>query len=199
MTAIAAAEKIYTVAEYLEFEAHVGERHEFYNGHIKPMAGGTLPHNRITRNVLTELDTTFKTKSNFEAFGSDQKIFLPDYHYYLYADAVVVAETPVLSEEEAGAIINPLLIVEVLSPSKEKYDRGRKFTEYRSLPSFKEYVLVRQEAPHLITFFREAPDLWREAEVRGLEQEVHFRSVDVRLALELIYRKVEFPPANPSK
>ena len=86
-----------------------------------------------------------------------------------------------------------MLIVEVLSSSTEKYDRGLKFAEYRSLPTFKEYVLVRQDAPHVITFFREAPDLWREAEIRGLEAQVPLHSIGLQLALGLIYRKVEFP------
>lgn len=195
MTAVATAqaEKIYTVAEYLEFEAHATEKQEFYNGRIRPMAGASLPHNRIAGNIFAELHAIFKLKTGFEAFNSDQKIYLPDYHYYVYPDAVVVAEAPILAEEEAQAIINPLLVIEVLSRGTEKYDRGLKFTEYRSLPSFKEYVLVRQDAPHVITFFREAPDLWREAEVRGLGELVWCKSVDVRLALDLIYRKVEFP------
>ena len=101
-----------------------------------------------------------------------------------------------MAEGEADALINPLLIIEVLSRGTEKYDRNQKFGEYRSLPTFKEYVLIRQSTPHVLSFFREAPDLWRESEIRGLEQEVLFKSVDIRLALSLIYRQVEFPPAR---
>ncbi len=193
MTAQAApAEITYSVAEYLRTEARTGEKHEFYNGKLKRMAGGSIPHNRIVRNILTELDGFLRQSDQFEVFGSDQKIYLPDYHYYLYPDAVVVSEAPVIAEEMAQAIINPLLIVEVLSPSSEVYDRGLKFAEYRSLPSFKEYVLVRQDAPHVISFFREAPDLWREAEVRGLDAAADLKSVGLPLALQSIYRKVEF-------
>lgn len=193
MTAQAAqADIIYSVAEYLRTEARTGEKHEFYNGKLKRMAGGSISHNRIVRNILAELDGMLRQSDHFEVFGSDQKIYLPDYHYYLYPDAVVVAEAPVVAEEMAQAIVNPLLIVEVLSASTEAYDRGLKFTEYRSLPSFKEYVLVRQDVPHVISFFREAPDLWREAEVRGLEAAVDLKSVGLQLALHLIYRKVEF-------
>lgn len=193
MTATAAAEKTYTVGEYLQIEARMGEKYEFYNGKIKRIAGGSLVHNRISGNIFAELHHALNEGNSFEAFGSDQKIYLPDYHFYVYPDAVVVAEAPILSEQEAQAIINPLLIVEVLSSSTEKYDRGLKFAEYRSLPSFKEYVLVRQDAPHVITFFREAPDLWREAEIRGLEAQVPLHSIGLQLALGLIYRKVEFP------
>lgn len=192
MTATASATKQYTVAEYLRVEARTGVRHEFYNGNIRPMPGGTLSHNRITKNVIQHLSNALDIKTGFEVFGSDQKVFLPHYNFYLYPDAVVVAEKPIQAETDARAIINPLLIVEVLSASTESYDREQKFLEYRSLPTFREYVLIRQNAPEILSFFREAPDLWRESIVEGLEKEVLFRSVDVRLALSLLYRNVEF-------
>ncbi len=192
MTATASAIEQYTVAEYLETEARSGVRHEFYNGEIRPMPGGTIPHNRITRNVLTELDNIFKAKAGYEVFGSDQKLYLPHYNFYLYPDALVVAETPIQAEHDAQAIINPVLIIEVLSPSTEKYDRHQKFLEYRSLPTFREYALIRQNAPEVLCFFREAPDLWRETSVEGLEKEVVFRSVEVKLGLSLLYRNIEF-------
>ena len=192
MTATASETKRYTVAEYLQTEARAGERYEFYNGEIRPMPGGTISHNRITRNVLSELDQIFKNKTGFEIFGSDQKVYLPHYNFYLYPDAVVVAEKPVSAEQHAHAIINPLLIIEVLSASTEAYDRQQNFLEFRSLPSFREYVLIRQDAPEILSFFREAPDLWRESSVEGLENPVHFRSVDVVLTLTTLYRNVEF-------
>jgi Uma2 family endonuclease len=192
MTATASETKRYTVAEYLQTEARAGERYEFYNGEIRPMPGGTISHNRITRNVLSELDQIFKNKTGFEIFGSDQKVYLPHYNFYLYPDAVVVAEKPVSAEQHAHAIINPLLIIEVLSASTEAYDRQQKFLEFRSLPSFREYVLIRQDAPEILSFFREAPDLWRESSVVNLENSVYFRSVDVELALAALYRNVEF-------
>ncbi len=192
MTATASETKRYTVAEYLRTEARTGERYEFYNGEIRPMPGGTISHNRITRNVLSELDQIFKNKTGFEIFGSDQKVYLPHYNFYLYPDAVVVAEKPVSAEQHAHAIINPLLIIEVLSASTEAYDRQQKFLEFRSLPTFREYVLVRQDVPEILSFFREAPDLWRESSVEGLENSVHFRSVDVVLDLALLYRNVTF-------
>ncbi|MBP6827723.1 MAG: Uma2 family endonuclease [Saprospiraceae bacterium] len=191
MTATA-AKRLYTVDEYLRTEARSGERYQFYNGNIIPMPGGTLPHNRICRNILSELDLMLKSRSGFEIFGSDQKIYLPEYHFYLYPDAVVVAETPVLAEDVASAIINPLLIIEVLSPSTGNYDREQKFLQYRSLPSFKEYALVRQDAPEVLTFFREKPDTWKENMVKGADQSVHFQSINTDLALQLIYRNVEF-------
>jgi len=92
----------------------------------------------------------------------------------------------------AGAILNPVLIIEVLSPSIERYDREEKFIYYRSIPGFKEYAVVRQDAPEVITFFRETPDTWKEKMTRGIEESVHFRSIDVDLALQLVYRNIGF-------
>ena len=190
MTTRAATARKYTVAEYLDIERRTGEKHAYYNGIIEPMAGASIPHNRITRNILAELYNIFTGKPEFEVFGGDQKIYLPKFNYYVYPDAVVVAEGPLAAEDEANAIINPLLIFEVLSPGTEKYDGGQKFLEYQSLPSFKEYVLVRQDVPELLMFFREEPDVWRSSEVSGLEQFAHFRSIDAGLLLKNIYNKV---------
>lgn len=183
---------IYTVSDYLDLELSSGERYEYYKGKIKLMAGGSIAHNRIARNILTELEIRFKNMPEFEAFGSDQKIFLPEYDYYVYPDAVVVAEGPLLTEALSHAIINPLLVIEVLSDSTERHDRGQKFIEYRSLPSFKEYVLIRQDKPSVVSFYKSQPGIWQEEEFKEIEAEVVFKSVNLSLAMSLVYRKVDF-------
>lgn len=182
----------YSVAEYLHLERRTGERYEFYNGKIRRMAGGTIAHNRITRNIIIKLGQLIDEKGNMEIFASDQKIYLPKYRWYVYPDAVVVAGVPIESEEEASAIINPILIVEVLSPSTMDYDRNRKFLEYQSLPSFQEYVLVRQDAPEALLAFREEPDLWRSSEAAGLDADIVLRSIGASLPMKDVYAKVEF-------
>ena len=184
--------QIYTVEEYLEIERRSIDRLEYYNGKIQLLDGGTLAHNRVARNVLQQLCNALNDSNVCEPFGSNQKIYLPDYQYYVYPNVLVVTDGPVMTEEKDDALLNPLLVIEAPPSDTEKYDWNKRFTEYRTLPSFKEYVLIRQDTPHVISFFREAPDLWRESEVRGLDQEVLFKSIDVRLALELIYRKAEF-------
>ena len=182
----------YSVAEYLHLERRTGERYEFYNGKISRMAGGTIAHNRITRNILGLLYNITLNRKELEIFASDQKIYLPKYHWYVYPDAVVVAGVPIESEEEASAIINPILIVEVLSPSTMDYDRNQKFLEYQSLPSFQEYVLVRQDAPEALLAFREEPDLWRSSETAGLDADIVLRSIGASLPMKDVYAKVEF-------
>ena len=190
MTAISV--RTYSVADYLRIEQETGERHAFYNGILEKMAGGTIAHNRISRNVLGLLYQALPKQAQLEVFGSDQKIYLPKYHFYVYADIIVVAGEPLQTEEEAQAITNPVLIIETLSASTERYDRSQKFIEYQSLPSFKEYVLLRQDTPEALLFFREAPDVWRSSEVAGLDKDLWFRSIEIGLAMELVYDRVEF-------
>ena len=182
----------YTVAEYLEIEARTGERHEFYNGEVIHMSGGSINHNRISKNILQYLGNELDKKTGLELFGSDQKIFLPKLNFYLYPDAIVVAKTPIMAETDAQAIVNPILIVEVLSPTTEDYDRKDKFLRYRSLESFQEYVLIQQDHSEILTLFRSTPHTWEEEEFVGIETTIHFKSIDVHLPLSLIYRNVTF-------
>lgn len=192
MPAFAEAKKTWTVAEYLTYEQQQGERYEYRNGNIILMAGGSINHNRIAQNLSKYLDNALEDKPEFQVFGSDQKIYLPKFNFYVYADALVVAETPLLAKEEAQAITNPILIVEILSKTTEQYDRKQKFLEYRSLPSFKEYVLVRQDKPEVLTFYKVKSNLWQEEEFLGLEGVVPLQSLGIELRLEDIYRRVEF-------
>ena len=189
MAAMTTISKKYSVAEYLALEIESGQKIEYYNGKLHSMSGGTIPHNRIARNIFTELHMALKEE--FEVFGSDQKIFLPKYNLYVYPDAVVVAESPIETKSEANAIINPLLIVEVLSPSTSGYDKGDKFIQYQSLPTFEEYALIRQDLPGIQTIFREEPDLWLSKEYSGLDSQVYLRSVDVTIDFRRIYKNID--------
>lgn len=179
----------YSVEEYLDVEHQIGERFAFYNGTIVLMAGGTIKHNLIVSNIIYLLQYALDDKKEMYVFGSDQKIYLPKFNYYVYPDAVVVSAEPIVSEKGHG-ITNPLLIVEVLSPSTENYDKGEKFMEYQTLPSFKEYVLIRQDAAEVATMYREAPDLWRNTAFEGIENELYLKSLDLSIPMAKIYKKV---------
>lgn len=184
--------RTYTVQEYLKLERRTGRKYAYYDGKLEEMPGGTIHHNTVTANIFGLLYAHILTKPELQVFGSDQKIYLPKFNFYLYPDAVVITGEPIITDDEADAIINPLLIIETLSKSTERYDRGQKFVEYQSLPSFKEYVLLRQDAPEAFCYYRQQPDIWRSTEVVGLENEVHFQSIDFRVKLEKIYWKVKF-------
>lgn len=192
MSALAEAKKTWTIEEYLAQEQREGERYEYRDGNIILMAGGSINHNRIAQNLSKYLDNALEDKPEFQVFGSDQKIYLPKFNFYVYADALVVAETPLVSKEEAQAITNPILVVEILSKTTEQYDRKQKFLEYRSLPSFKEYVLVRQDLPEVLTFCKVKSNMWQEEEFAGLEGVVPLKSLGIELRLKEIYRRVEF-------
>jgi len=187
-----ASTRKYTVEEYLLREQEAGERIEYYDGKLKHMPGGTINHGRIIRNLIGEFYNFTAKNPHYEVFSSDIKVYLPKYNFYLYPDAIVVAGEALKLEEEAQAITNPLLIIEVLSKSTQKYDRGQKFIEYQSLPSFKEYVLIHQDKPEAMLFFREEPDVWRSSEVNGMNEKIHFRSINVDLLMKTIFHKVEF-------
>lgn len=184
--------RTYSVADYLRIEQESGERHAFYNGTLEKMAGGTIAHNRISGNVFGLLFSQLHGSPTFQIFGSDQKIFLPKFNFYVYADVLVIAGEPLQVEAEAEAVINPILVVETLSASTERYDRGQKFIEYQSLPSFKEYVLLRQDIPEAMLFFREEPDVWRSSEVTGLDKDIWFRSIETGLKMAAVYDRVTF-------
>ncbi len=173
------------------------QKHSFVNGLIFPMAGATPPHLRIAGNVFFQLYGHLEAKPDYEVFNSDTKIYLPQLRIYHYPDALVVTGQPEFAAEEVGAILNPILIIEVLSDSTGRYDRIEKFTHYKTLSSFREYILIRQDSPQIDSFLRqEDPALWRSSEASGLDSEIHFQSIDVKVSLSKIYRNVSFEAAE---
>jgi Uma2 family endonuclease len=183
----------YTLAEYLQREARAKDRHEYYNGIITklPMSKGT--HNIIVANVSAELIFAFRINDkDYTVLGSQQLVYLPELNFSLYPDVVVVAEVPQCWDKNEVLLINPILIVEVLSRSTKKYDRTDKFDEYKTLTSFKEYVLIDPDKCQVETRFREAPDLWRDTVYKNIADTIHLKSVGCTLDMGLIYKKITF-------
>jgi Uma2 family endonuclease len=135
--------KLYSVEEYLALERVSETRHELVNGEIIAMAGGTLQHNAICANLVATITYMLRGKP-CRAYTSDQRVAVPPTKLYTYPDVTVICDEPVLSAADTSTITNPVLLVEVLSPSSEQYDRGAKFAHYQKLPSLKEYFLVSQ-------------------------------------------------------
>ena len=181
---------LYSVAEYLELERRTGERHEFVNGKITKMAGGSINHNLLTANIIHELKNNLDEMDNMYVFGSDQKVYLPEFNVYVYPDAVVICGTPIVSDKDSQAITNPLVIIEVLSPSTQDYDKIEKFNDYRTLPSFKEYVLISQDKAKVTTYFREENGTWSINDFRNIEDNVFFKSLDISVLMSKIYKRV---------
>ncbi len=186
-------EKNYTIEEYLAMEDSSVEKHEFYNGKIIKMSGAKPNHNIIAANIITALNNVLEKKEKeYFVLTSDSKIYNPRFNSFLYPDAVVVCETIELYPGSATVITNPLLIVEVLSPSTEEHDRTGKFYDYKLIPSFKEYVLVWQTIPSVTASYKIGDRTWQDTEADGLDSSVYLQSIDCTIDLKKIYRGIKF-------
>ncbi len=183
---------IYTLKDYFELEKTSGEKFEFWNGNVWSMSGASLDHNRIVRNLNTELDLQLRRK-DCQVFPSDLRIKVPAYPPYRYPDLTALCGEPEI--EKMGVIdvlVNPQLIVEVLSESTEGFDRGDKFSYYKSIESFREYLLVAQHRPHISQFIKQENGLWLQAEFSDLTDSLECQSVPCKIALSDVYRDVNF-------
>lgn len=189
-----AAKKNYSSEEYLFMEDRSVEKHEFYNGKIIKMPGAKPLHNLIATNISTQLNNELETKpGNFFVLNSDTKIHIPRLNSFVYPDAVVLCEAIELYPGSETVITNPLLIVEVLSPSTEGFDRRDKFFYYKRIPSFKEYLLVEQEMPMITSSYKIADNTWKDTIAEGTDSSVYLQSIDCTIALSKIYKGVVFP------
>lgn len=186
------ASKTFTIEEYLELEERSLTKHEYHNGKILEMAGGTTTHNQLTMTVGAEILIAIRNQEKiFQLYSSDMKIWIENILRFVYPDAVTVADQPMYYNNRRDIITNPLLIVEVSSTGTDTYDRNGKFDLYRTLPSFQEYLIVSQEMQHVSRYFREAPDLWRTADYFKLDEMIPLQSMGVEIPMFGIYRGVE--------
>ncbi len=183
----------YTLAEYLRREERSNELHEYYDGIITKLPMARTPHNIISTNMAIELELAFRASNkDYYVMSSQQLVYLPKLNYSLYPDVLVVCEKPQHYDKNQVLLINPVLIVEVLSRSTGKYDRTTKFDEYKTLDSFKEYILIDQKKCHVETRFQEEPNLWRDHFYTELNDKVILKSVGCAIDLNMIYRKIDF-------
>jgi len=180
-----------TAAEYLEFERDSEIKHEYFNGGIFAMSGATRNHNKITTNLNGLVWQHLKGK-NCENYSSDMRVFVPETRLYTYPDLVVVCGEPQFQDDVFDTLLNPILLIEVLSDSTESYDRGKKFQHYRSIESLQEYVLVGQDEARIEKYVRHGDGFWLLSEAVGLDSEIEFSSIECRLALREVYDKIDF-------
>ena len=191
IAALALTMKEFTEKEYLAMEEISEVKHEFHNGKIIEIPGGTANHSLLSVRMGFELLSELRKKDkNFFVLGSDIKILIPNENSILYADALVVYEKIEYHADRKDVILNPVLIVEVLSPSTEKFDRNGKFMLYKQIPSLREYVLVKQDRPHVNTFFNEKPSLWIDTVEEDLNNTIYLASIDCSLSLKQIYKGI---------
>jgi len=187
----------YTLEEYIELDENSEEKHEYFNGEVFAMSGGSADHARISGNVYSAIQQKLSGQS-CEAFNSDMRLKVPAAFPYRYPDASVVCGEPAFEETRGQQmLVNPILIVEVLSPSTAAYDLGEKFTAYQSIETFREFVLISQERPHVIHHVYQAKNKWLRSEIEGLDSELTLESINVTLTLREIYQRVSFQTEEP--
>ncbi len=181
---------VLTPAEYLGIERTATSRSEYLRGEMFAMAGGSPTHSRIKTNVLGELRS--RLKGNPRApFDSDLRIKCPT-GLYTYPDASVICSELEYDDEQQDTVLNPTLLMEVLSKSSEAYDRGKKFDHYRTIPSLREYVLISQDEPMIQRFLRNDDDTWTLSAVADLNQSIRLQSLGIELPLAEVYERVDF-------
>lgn len=186
------SQRQYSVKDYFFLEVGSPIRHEYFDGVIYAMSGGTRTHARIAVNVIAAFNNLLRG-TPCEPFHGDMRVMTPS-GLYTYPDASVACGGPeVIGDEERTTLLNPVVIVEVLSDSTRKYDRGEKFENYRSIPSLREYVLIEQTRASVEIRQRTANDKWVTSTIDSLDQTVHLASINVDLPLASIYERVEFP------
>lgn len=182
-----------TEAEYLAFDRASEIKHEFLDGYVyvNAMTGTSEKHNRICFNVGGILYEQLRQKPCV-GYSSDMRLKVQATGLYTYPDLSVVCGDSQLADGEYDTLLNPVLLVEVLSPSTERYDRGKKFQHYRQLDSLQDYVLIAQDSPRIERFTRQQDDTWLLADAAGLDASIELPSIGCTLALNDVYQKVTF-------
>ena len=183
-----------TPEAYLEWEEAQMDRHEFYRGEVFAMAGGTYTHSRITANVMSGLHAAL-TGRGCHVLSGDMRVHVHENGLYTYPDVSVVCGEPQFKTERETTLVNPTLLVEVLSDSTERYDRGTKFRLYRELESLQEYLLVAQRS-RLVEVYRRDPQGWRLFDTDA-EGRIELLSVGATLTMDAIYDGLEIPDREP--
>lgn len=181
-----------TVEEYLAFEQNAETKHEYASGEILAMSGASRNHNIITGNLLTVLNTQLRD-SDCVVFPGDMRVHVANVNSFRYPDVAVVCGEEHYTEDNPPSLLNPTVIVEVLSPSTEIVDRVAKLAEYRAMPSVQAYLLVSQAKPQVEAYLRVSDSEWRLLDKTRLDVELTLTNPACVVSLADVYRKVMFP------
>lgn len=183
----------YTIEEYVELIKTTGEKMEYFDGEIFAMAGGKLAHGEIASNVQYALRRRLESRP-CHTYNGEVAVKVPAAPPMRFPDVSVVCGEPLVEEFRGiDLLVNPLLIVEVLSDSTADYDLGRKFLAYQSIESFREYLAIAQKHVHVIQHSKQANGLWVRRDFIGLESEIYLEALDITITLNEIYQNVNFP------
>ncbi|MEZ4527394.1 MAG: Uma2 family endonuclease [Desulfobacterales bacterium] len=178
-----------TEEEYLAMERESEIRHEYYDGEIFAMAGASRKHNLITANVIRELGNQLRN-TGCRVYPSDMRVKIEATGLYTYPDVLIVCGEEIFADEKEDMLLNPAIIIEVLSDSTESYDRGRKFENYRMLNSLKEYILISQNRKKMERFFRNERGYWELDESDEENPQLHLQAAGCELRIADVYENV---------
>ncbi len=188
----------YSLEEYLELDANSEERLEYWDGEIFSMSGVSNQHDKIEGNLHFNLRLQLKGR-NCRVFQANMRIKVPSMPPYRYGDlSALCGDTKIEQIGGVDVITNPSLIVEVLSASTESYDRGDKFTSYKSIPTLCEYLLIAQHRPHISQFIKQQDGSWLNLEFNSLDDVLKVVALGCELKLADIYEDVIFSPGTTS-
>jgi len=184
-----------TEAEYLRLERQAETKSEYFEGEMFAMAGGTRPHSLVATNLLRELSARLKD-TDCVVYNSDLRVKVEPTGLFTYPDVSVACGRQRFLDAEEDTLLDPIVVIEVLSDSTEAYDRGKKFEHYRQIPTCREFLLVSQKEPRIEQFIRQANGEWTLREAAGLEAEIRLPSLGIVLPLAEVFAKVQFAPGR---
>ncbi|MBG1258566.1 Uma2 family endonuclease [Nostoc commune] len=185
----------YTPEEYLEIEEKAKYKSEYRDGEIVAMTGGTTNHNKIAGNFYAYLKFGLRGK-NYDIYIGDVRLWIPRYRQHTYPDVMVIEGQPIYTGTSTTTVMNPILIAEVLSKSTKNYDQGDKFLYYRSIPEFKEYILIDQYQYHVMQYVKTAESQWLFTELEDESATLSLQTVDFQIELRDLYEQVNFAENN---
>ncbi|MFP4319896.1 MAG: Uma2 family endonuclease [Phormidium sp.] len=181
----------HTAAEYLELEENASVRHEYRNGEIVEMPGGTVNHNKLTLSLIFLLMQNVQGDL-YEVLGTDVRLWVGDRNFYTYPDVMVVPKPIALQDNRQDTVTNPVFIAEVLSESTRNYDLSEKFAAYRTIPTFREYLLIDQSKRYVEQHLKQSSNQWLMTEYKDPEQSIFLESLGVELSLHSLYKNIKF-------
>ena len=180
-----------SASDYLELERSSKEKHELFQGKIIAMAGASISHNRIVSNAIGNLNNFLKGKG-CEVFPSDLRVHIPTSESFTYPDVTIICGKPEMVDDKQDTIKNPTIIIEVMSPSTEQYDRGTKFFYYMQIPTLHEYMLIDSTKVFAQTIRKQTDDSWKFDELKNENDQLTFTSIAHQILLKEIYENVVF-------
>lgn len=187
-------QRYYTPEEYLALEATTEIKHEYYHGEIFAIAGASREHNQVSRQLFGELYIQLK-KRDCIPYTSDTRVKVQATGLYTYPDLAIACKPLHYDVGGSETLLNPRVLIEVLSPGTMDHDLGFKFKHYRQIPSLQEIFYVSQTEPFVDRYLRQANNEWLLTSATGLEAVVEFSSIGCQVPMRLIYADVEFPTA----